>query len=186
MKKYSVVFHPSDVIIEEVKQMKELLASKIGWYNSKNSLAHITINELERDERELETIKSKLTEITTYLKPQEVTFDSFSTFPNGAFFLVPNETSREYLKQIMTSVHQKFPYPVTITSNEPHISIGRRIPPEKISIAKNLFSENPTINFVCDTIALRVFNEKRGQFDIIATFSFLGEDSQDLIQGTLF
>ena len=29
MKKYSVVLHPSDVIIEEVKQMKELLASKL-------------------------------------------------------------------------------------------------------------------------------------------------------------
>ena len=40
--------------------MKELLASKIGWYNSKNSLAHITINEFERDEKELENVKVKL------------------------------------------------------------------------------------------------------------------------------
>lgn len=42
MKKYTVVLHPSDVNIEEVKQMKELLAEKIGWYNSKNSLAQIS------------------------------------------------------------------------------------------------------------------------------------------------
>src|SRR5690606_31391705 len=105
-------------------------------------------------------------------KPQEVTFDSFSTFPNGAFFLVPNETSREYLKQIMTSVHQKFIYPTKIKSNEPHISIGRRIQPEKIEIAKSLFSKNPTISFTCNKLALRVFNDDIKQFDIIETFDF--------------
>ena len=186
MKTYSIVIQPSDSVITEVKQMKELLASKIGWYNSKNSLAHITVNEFERDERELETLISKLTEITKYFKEQEVQFIHFDTFPNGAFFLAPDEDSKSYLKKIMASVHQKFPYPVKIKSNEPHISVGRRIQPEKMGIAKNLFSENQNINFTCDTIALRVFNEERKQFDIIATFSFLGEASQDTIQGTLF
>src|SRR5690606_30747642 len=100
--------------------------------------------------------------------------------------LVPNETSREYLKQIMTSVHQKFPYPVKIKSNEPHISIGRRIQPEKIEIAKSLFNEKPDIAFKCNTIALRVFNDERKQFDIIETFDFLGEELQEPIQGSLF
>lgn len=186
MKTYSIVIQPSDSVITEVKHMKELLASKIGWYNSKNSLAHITVNEFERDERDLETIISKLTEITQYFKEQDVLFTHFDTFPNGAFFLAPDEDSKIYLKKIMALVHQKFPYPVKIKSNEPHISIGRRIQPEKIDIAKNLFSENPNISFTCDTIALRVFNEERKQFDIIATFPFLGETSQDTIQGTLF
>ncbi len=101
-----MVIQPSNSVIEEVKQMKELLASKIGWYNSKNSLAHITINEFEREEIELEHINGKLTKITTYLKSQEVQFTSFDVFPNGAFFLKPNVTSRHYLKEIMTSVHQ--------------------------------------------------------------------------------
>ncbi|BCY28928.1 2'-5' RNA ligase family protein [Flavobacterium okayamense] len=186
MKTYSIVIHPSEEVIEEVKQMKELLAKKIGWYNSKNSLAHITVNEFERDEKELEKIKVKLTEITKYFHPQEVTFESFNTFPNGAFFLAPNAESKQYLKQIMTSVNQKFPYPTKIKSNEPHISIGRRIQPEKIEIAKKLFGENPNITFNCNTIALRVFNNKRKQFDIIETFPFLGEKPQELIQGSLF
>ena len=186
MKTYSIVIQPSETMIEEVKQMKELLASKIGWFNSKNSLAHITVNEFERNEKELETIKTKLTEITKYFKPQEVLFTNFDTFPNGAFFLAPNEESKQYLKQIMTSVHQKFPYPVKIKSNEPHISIGRRIQPEKIEIAKSLFSKNTTISFTCNKLALRVFNDDRKQFDIIETFPFLAEESQELIQGSLF
>lgn len=186
MKTYSIVIQPSDNAIEEVKQMKELLASKIGWFNSKNSLAHITINEFERNEKELENIKTKLTEITRYFKPQRVQFTNFDTFPNGAFFLAPNEEAKQYLKQIMTSVHKKFPYPVKIKSNEPHISIGRRIQPEKIVIAKSLFPANPTISFMCNKITLRVFNDERKQFDIIETFPFLDEESQELIQGSLF
>lgn len=186
MKRYSIVIQPSNSVIEEVKQMKELLALKIGWYNSKNSVAHITINEFERDEIELENIKSKLREITTYLQPQEVQFTSFNTFPNGAFFLKPNVASRRYLKEIMTSVHQKFSYPTNTKSYEPHISIGRRIQLENIEIAKSLFSKDPNISFICDTIALRCFNVERKQFDVIATFSFLGEESQDVIQGLLF
>lgn len=186
MKTYSIVIQPSDSVIAEVKQMKELLAKQIGWYNSKNSLAHITINEFEREEKELEKIKAKLSEITRYFKPEKVQFTYFDTFPNGAFFLKPNENSRQYLKEVMSLVHQKFIYPTKIKSNEPHISIGRRIQPENIEIAKNLFSENPNINFICNTIALRVFNEERKQFDIISTFPFLGEESQELIQGSLF
>ncbi len=186
MKKYSIVIQPSNSVIEEVRHMKELLASKIGWYNSKNSFAHITINEFEQDEMKLVNIKSKLTEITTYLKSREVQFTSFDTFPNGAFFFKPNVASRYYLKEIMTSVHQKFSYPTNIKSYEPHISIGRRIQPKNIEIAKSLFSKNPNISFTCETIALRCLNEERKQFDIIATFSFLGEESQDVVQGLLF
>lgn len=186
MKRYSIVIQPSNSVIEEVKQMKELLASRIGWYNSKNSLAHITVNEFEQGEIELVNIKSKLTKITTYLKSQEVHFTSFDVFPNGAFFLKPNVASRHYLKEIMTLVHQKFPYPTNIKSYEPHISIGRRFQPKNIEIAKSLFSKNPNISFTCDTIALRCFNEQRKQFDVIATFSFLGEESQDGVQGLLF
>ena len=86
----------------------------------------------------------------------------------------------------MTSVHQKFIYPTKIKSNEPHISIGRRIQPENIEIAKNIFSENPNITFNCNAIALRVFNDDRKQFDIIETFPFLGKELQEPIQGSLF
>lgn len=186
MAKYSVVIHPSDAFIDEVKQMKALLASKIGWYNSKNSLAHLTLNEFERDESELKTIITKLTKIATYLNPQEVCFDSFATFPNGAFFLAPDAHSLVYLKKLLAAFHQKFPYPIQFKSSEPHISIGRRISPEKIAVAKALFAQNPPIRFTCNTIALRVFNTERKQFDICATFPLLGEASQEFIQGSLF
>lgn len=186
MKTFSIVIQPSNSTVEEVKQMKEKLSSKIGWYNSKNSLAHITVNEFERNVKELEIIKKRLVEITTYLHSKEVHFTSFNHFPNGAFFLAPNEESRLYLKGIMTEIHNNFPFTTKIKSNEPHISIGRRISPEKLNIAYSLFKEKPKISFRCNQLALRVFNEERKQFDIIETFPFLEQESQKLIQGSLF
>ena len=186
MKKYSIVIHPNNSVIEEVRQMKKLLASEIKWYPSKNSLAHITINEFIRDEIELERIKDKLIKIVTYLKPQEVHFDGFDNFPNGAFYLKPNETSRHYLEEIMNSVNKKFFNAKRAKRYEPHISIGRQISIENLEKAYRLFSKIPSISFTCDTIALRCFNNRRGQFDVLATFPFLGQESQDGIQGTLF
>jgi hypothetical protein len=46
-KQYAIAFHPYEEIIEKVKEIKMDLATKIGWYNSKNALAHITICEFK-------------------------------------------------------------------------------------------------------------------------------------------
>ncbi|MDI9310845.1 MAG: 2'-5' RNA ligase family protein [Limnohabitans sp.] len=180
----SVIIHPSDEIIEEVRLMKETLASKIGWYHSKNSLAHITINELETNESELEKIKRKLSTISRYLKTQEVIFDDFGTFPNGAFFLSPDVDSRLYLKNTMQDFHNSFDYKTTIKSSEPHISIGRKLTLEQIEIGKALF-EKPNLSFTCNRIALRLFNTERRQFDIIEEYSF-GNECRGGEQGVLF
>lgn len=184
MQRYSIVIQPSPKVIVEVKQMKEVLATKIGWYNSKNSLAHITVNEFEVSETELENVKKQITSITNFLHSNEVKFDSFNSFPNGAFFLAPDEESKAYLKEIMQKIHQSFKYKTAIKSTEPHISIGRRLSPENLSIAFSML-DRPEISFLCDRLALRVFNEQRKQFDVVEEFVFKGKERDD-IQGELF
>lgn len=47
---YSLAFMPNAAIIEKVKLMKLDLANKIGWFHSKNALAHITITEFTIDD----------------------------------------------------------------------------------------------------------------------------------------
>ncbi|WP_136666701.1 2'-5' RNA ligase family protein [Flavobacterium sp. H122] len=184
LNRYSVVINPSPKIIDEVKLMKELLAGKIGWYNSKNSLAHITINEFEAPASELVNIKKHLQNITRHLKAEEVLFNKLDTFPNGAFFLGAEEKSKLYLKETMQNIHQSFVYKTAIKSTEPHISIGRRITPENIKIAYALFT-TPSLSFLCDRIALRVFNTNRKQFDIVEEFIFQGREKEGE-QGVLF
>lgn len=180
----SVIIHPSDEVIEEVRLMKELLASKIGWYASKNSLAHLTINEFEAPETELETIKKKVTSISRYLKSESVIFDHFGTFPNGAFFLSPEPESKLYLKKTMQEVHQAFPYKTILKSFEPHISIGRKLSLEQIELGKSLLGDR-SFSFMCDRLALRLFNTERKQFDIIGEYPF-GGMNRGGEQGVLF
>ena len=184
LKTYSIVIQPTPQIIEEVRLMKELLASKIGWYNSKNSLAHITINEFEAPETELKNIRKHLTTICQYLQTEEVLFNCFDSFPNGAFFLSPDDKSKQYLKKTMQEIHQTFVYKTKIKSTEPHISIGRRISEDNLKIAFELFNA-PNLFYYCNRLALRVFNEERKQFDILEEFVF-GNIKRDGEQGTLF
>ncbi|WP_431242086.1 hypothetical protein ACQ9BO_19415 [Flavobacterium sp. P21] len=66
-KTYSVVIHPSDNGIDSVKVMKDYLKSKIGWFNSCNSVAHITICEFKIDESQLDSIKKSFLKFPTLL-----------------------------------------------------------------------------------------------------------------------
>ena len=184
MNRYSLILQPSPEVVAEVALLKNRLELAIGWYNSKNSLAHITVNEFETPSSELEKIKNHITSIVSFLKIKEVHFNRFDTFPNGAFFLAPDENSRAYLIGIMRHIHQAFVYKTFIKSTEPHISIGRKILPENILVAKSLF-EIPNLIFLCDRIALRVFNPERKQFDILEEFIFQ-ENEQEGKQQCLF
>ncbi|MFC7772460.1 2'-5' RNA ligase family protein [Flavobacterium sp. GCM10027622] len=184
IERYSIVLHPSPEIISTVQQMKEQLAATIGWYNSKNSVAHITLNEFELPVTEFNAIQNHLSSICRYLTAIPTHFDRFDTFPNGAFFLAPHDSCKEGLKTIMKEFHQEFRYKTEIKSSEPHISIGRRLSPEQIAKAYALFAP-PSLTFLCDRIALRRFNPDRKQFDCIAEFVFGGEQ-KEAIQGKLF
>lgn len=172
--KYSTIILPSDKVINEVKSMKDLLATKIGWYPSKNAQAHITINEFDAPESELFTIKQHLYKITKYLKTRDVFFDKLDSFPNGAFFLAPDDNSKIYLKTIMQEINKSFQYKTSIKSTKPHISIGRKLSADNITLGYNLFT-TPKTSFLCDRLALRVLNTNRKQFDIIEEFVFKGE-----------
>ncbi|WP_428225233.1 2'-5' RNA ligase family protein [Flavobacterium sp.] len=182
---YSVIIQPSPEVIQEVKKMKDVLFTEIGWYNSRNSLAHITLNEFECSNDQIEKIKEQLSKIVLPFQTQEVVFDHFDHFANGAFFLAPNADSKQYFKTIMQEFHKKFNFKTTLKSTEPHLSIGRRITTENIQKTYNCFSNKPQIRFNCDRLALRIFNTQRKQFDTIDEFLF-GNTIQENPQLCLF
>jgi hypothetical protein len=57
---YSLVIHPPEDILLLIKTMKEQLANEVGWYNSKNSVGHITICEFKATETAIESIKKQI------------------------------------------------------------------------------------------------------------------------------
>jgi 2'-5' RNA ligase len=184
-KQYSVALYPSEDVIEVVKNMKELLASKTGWFNSKNSVAHITICEFKTSEKELEKIKVKLLRSADTFTPFNVHLNHFDIYQNGAFFIAPNQESKSLLKPIMKKTQQVLPMVKLKKSNDPHISIGRRLTPENIEIAQHLFT-TIALDFLCNSMVLREFDPVKKQFFVIDSFSFNSNTQPDFVQGTLF
>lgn len=212
-KKYSIVIHPSQAIIDSIKEMKEFLALKVGWFNSKNSVAHITICEFIIEESQIDKFKQKLLKICNTFTPFQVYLDHFGFYENsGAFFIGLSEDTEIKSKPIIKKTQKKLPTVNTIKSkpkqtsnlksimkktqdalqlsnlkksNDPHISIGRRLTPENLKIASEIFT-TIDMNFLCDNIVLREFDPIKKQFFVIDTFSFGSNPQPELIQGSLF
>ena len=184
-KKYSVVIHPSQEIIDRIKTMKEELAVKIGWFNSKNSVAHITICEFTIDESQLDKFKEKLLKICDTFTPFPVYLDHFGSYDSGAFFIAPNEESKTNLKPVMKKTQDAMLLSNLKKSSDPHISIGRKLTPESIKIANTLFT-TIDMRFLCDNIVLRELDPIKKQFFVIDTFPFGSNPKPELIQGSLF
>lgn len=184
-KLYSLVIHPPESILALVKSMKEQLSVEVGWFNSKNSVGHITICEFKATEKELENIKNQVHKICDTLSPVEVRLNEFGSFPNGAFFIAPDSDSKKNLKPIMKQFHKSLPIPNMLKNDNPHLSIARRLKPENLAKASRLFT-TIDLNFVCDSVVLRQFDENIKQFFVIDTFKFNNNPQPKAIQGTLF
>lgn len=185
-KQYSIAILPSEPIIALIKSMKEQLAKEIGWFHSKNSVGHITICEFKANDTTLANIKNLLIQLCDSLTPVEVRLTKFDSFPNGAFFIALDEISKKKLIPVMKQVHKTLSIISLEKSNNPHLSIARRLAPEKLKKANQLFT---TIDlcFLCDSIVLREFDENIKQFFVTDTFIFNSNPKVPaFIQGTLF
>lgn len=182
--KYSVAIYPSEEIITLVRSMKFQLAEAIGWFHSKNSTAHITVFEFKSPTKEIEIIKKQLTKLSDTLASFNVCFNKFGSYPNGAFYIAPDEDSKKNLKTVMKQFHQSIKIPNSQKSTDPHLSIARKLTSENIEIATSLYSK-PSINFNCCEVVLRIFDENIKQFVVTDVFPFKGNEKTS-IQGTLF
>nr|WP_315154649.1 2'-5' RNA ligase family protein [uncultured Flavobacterium sp.] len=184
-KLYSLVIHPPEDILLLVKSMKEQLAAEVGWYNSKNSVGHITICEFKATETAIESIKKQIIKLCDSLVPVSVLLNEFGSFPNGAFFIAPDNNSTKDLKHIMKLFNKSIQIQDMKKSDNPHLSIARRLSPENLIKANQLFTEID-LHFTCNSVVLRQFDEDIKQFFVIDTFPFNNNPQPQLIQGTLF
>jgi len=184
-KLYSLVIHPPEAILVLVKSMKEQLATEVGWFHSKNSVGHITICEFSATNAAIETIKNQISRLCDTLSPVHVRLNEFGSFPNGAFFIAPDKVSKNNLKHIMKRFHKSLRIPNMQKSDNPHLSIARRLSPQNLAKANHLFT-SIDLSFVCDGVVLRQFDENIKQFFVTDTFEFKDNPQPELIQGTLF
>ncbi len=184
MNKYSVVFMPDLQTIETVKQLKLLLADKIGWFNSKNSLAHFTIFEFLEEENKEDKFCLQLDRIASEINSFNMQCDAFDWFDNGAFYIKPNTISSIKMTELMKQVlKESTQIKKTITNTNPHLSIARRLSPEKLEIAQQFF-KTIDLKFAVTNLTLRKFDESLKQFIVYKEFPLLGKPKE--IQGSLF
>lgn len=184
--KYSIVFMPTESVLLEIKKMKLDLAEKIGWFNSKNALAHITICEFQATEVDFMKILLDIEEICKYLHPSRIKLNHFDSFvSNGAFYISPDEDGKETLLQLMKSINQDLNIKAKKVSATPHMSIARKLSPEKLEIAERLFN-TINIEFNCKSVFVRHFDSEKKQYDVTNEIVFKSETRPKSGQQTLF
>lgn len=179
MEKYTVVIYPSESVISLIKSVKEALAAEVGWFHSKNSVGHITICLFTATDVAVKKVKDKLRKICTDLKPVPICLNEFGSYPNGAFYIAPDSVSKKLLLPIMKQVNESLGFIPDLQINEdPHLTIARRLTPQKLERAKSLF-KIIDINFLCDSIVLRIFDKNVKQYIVTDTFTFDGNSTSD-------
>lgn len=193
--RYSIAIRPSQEIIDKVKEMKSELKKAVGgFFNSVNSEAHISLFEFHAYERDYHLLLKMFRSIAEGLHPFEIEFNGFNHFPaNGAFYVEPTlasskaiiERCNQFKQDANSKTLKDYTEGWTELFGKPHMSIGRRLPPEWIEIAYSLFKEYDA-QFLCESIAVRKFNGERRQFDVIDTLPMLGKGSSSPVQLGLF
>lgn len=183
--KYSLCFQPDQTLVEQVKVMKLQLGEVIGWYNSKNSLAHLTIAEFRASASDIQRMHQQILRCCMSFTPVETHLTQFGTYPNGTFFLEVDAIAKPQLKAYAQKIVQTLQLKNAYKCTDPHLSIGRKLDPDKIKQAYAFF-EQPNLHFTCNQIVLRRLNTQRRQFDILSTYPFLSQPLMEDTQLTLF
>lgn len=176
---HSIIFHPLTSTIGEVETFKKDLTSKAGDYASQNSLAHITIAGFEATENQLTGVKEYLKKFAE----NEVAFSalfnqlSCSTFSKCAVFL-PSFELNDKIHNITKNVRNIITVTEMSKISRPHVSIGRDLSEEQLTIALQ-FLNNKSFTFDCCQLALRKFDPNIGQYEIIQEFPFTGKPNQE-------
>jgi len=187
-----VLIHSVSIYLPEpemtvVGGMKDQLALAGGKYGSRNSKAHVTICELNIDTaKRLQIVKNQLRRACGGLSPLNLVFDHFAAYDNGVMCILPDKGSETLLRQIMKVIRESIKVKLHSKSYNPHITIGRKLSEEQLSIARDLFmNKKVNLNFICDRIVLRV-REGDGQFEVIDEFVFQSNTQENAGQLLMF
>lgn len=168
---YSLVIFPTSEQSTLIKSYKQLLKNQIGWFGSANAAAHITVINFE-DEPSLLVHLDRIREFCKTVAPQKVTLNDWDSFGESTFFITPDQTSQQYLNNLIMDLHQYLGF--KIKNAHAHLSIARGLDAKKMKIAYELFRNTQiNIQFNCDSFHLRRFNEQTKQYsDVLEKIDF--------------
>ncbi|WP_031529876.1 2'-5' RNA ligase family protein [Dyadobacter crusticola] len=182
---YSLAIMPSATILQEVAEMKQQYRGAIGKsYGSANAEAHISLDGFEASEDDYAYILAEYRRIVSELDPFNIVFSGFEDFDRGnfsAFYIRLTEDSSEEIRKrtatVMTTFDKKIKKQYmrkwADESKNPHMSIGRRLSREWVALAYSIFTKYEA-SFHCNAFAIRKYNDKRRQYDVVDVLPLLG------------
>ncbi|WP_439556709.1 2'-5' RNA ligase family protein [Dyadobacter sp.] len=188
---YSLAIMPSTEILLEVAEMKQQYRIAVGRsYGSANAEAHISLDGFEADENDYPYILAEYRRIVSELHPFDIRFSGFGDFDRGnysAFYIKPTiesaalirERSGVVVKSFDKKIRKQYMQKWADESKNPHMSIGRRLSREWIGLAYSIFREYEA-SFHCNAFAIRKYNEKRRQYDVVDLLPLLGAPAVQL------
>ncbi|MBN8642787.1 MAG: hypothetical protein J0L86_13330 [Flavobacteriales bacterium] len=170
---YSLVIFPNEAQKQLVKDYKQLLKSKIGWFGSANAAAHITVINFE-NELMLALYLEQIREYCKKVAPQKVIFNSWNSFDEKTFFVSPEKNSEIYLNTLISNLHHHLGF--KNNNIKAHLTIARELDFEKMNTTKSIFNTiDVYFEFDCDAIYVRKFNSNTKQYtDITEKILFEG------------
>lgn len=184
---YSLAIMPSLPIHEDVRGFKQKLRDVIGKsYGSVNADGHISLDGFDAAEVDYPLILAEYKRLVSQLTPFQLNFSGFADFDRAnfsAFYIKPTEDSCnaicERTQAIMKGFDKKFKKQYmqkwADESKNPHMSIGRRLTREWIALAYSIFTGYEA-GFLCESFAIRKYNEKRRQYEVIDTIKLEGQN----------
>ncbi|MCF0062524.1 2'-5' RNA ligase family protein [Dyadobacter chenwenxiniae] len=186
---YTLAISPDDRIIGLVTELKKRLEKHLGRnYGSVNSLAHVTLILFVAYEDDYPVILDEFKRVLAGIAPLEIGFSGFGDFSKShpcTFFVKPDDSSKDEIvaccQTIGLNFHkfikQRFTDRWDIKGRvQPHMTIGRDLIFEEISLSYSLFTEDFNEHFTCNSFVIRKFNPGKGQYEIIDTIPLLGNE----------
>jgi 2'-5' RNA ligase len=188
---YSLAIMPSATILQDVAEMKQQLKTAIGKsYGSANADGHISLDGFEASEEDYPYILAEYRRIVSELDPFDIVFSGFDDFDRGnfsAFYIKLTEDSSDKIRERTAVIMKAFDKKIkkqymrkwADESKNPHMSIGRRLSREWIALAHSIFT-NYEASFHCNAFAIRKYNDKRRQYDVVDVLPLLGAPAVQL------
>ena len=154
LSEYTLDLVPEGEVSDFVKQQKEKLKKAVDWYSSANSDPHISVCYFSLESSGIEALDFR--SYFNQIKSFHVVLNNTGTFP-GTFYLAPDFESSEKIRNLFSELAGKYPsLKLKNSSAHPHMTIGKKLKPQQIKKAEEIFSGMPIdISFRCDNIALR-------------------------------
>jgi hypothetical protein len=172
---YSLVIFPNPEQSTLIKSYKQLHKEHIKKFGSANAAAHITVINFE-NELSLQLHLDRIREFCKTAIPQNVTLNAWDSFGESTFFIAPDETSQQYLDNLIIDLHLYLGF--KMKNAHAHLSIARGLDAKKMKTAYELFRNTPiNLQFNCDSFYLRKFNDQTQQYSDIVEKLISGNKS---------